>query len=179
MNLYGLDNGVKLAIPADEVGAVISKAKDRTAAEINHATATHDAYIISLNLAKSASAYIKGAKLCTKAARDAVEQGKPAGSAYVAARNAITDLQTQEIADAKSEGREPQIDEITGLLSGDSLDRGVSDKLRLLRDFYLKAKALYEKPTGTLDDVQQQVDDMEADFSKLAESIDAEFGSVF
>ncbi len=60
VNLYGLDNGVKLAIPADEVGAVISKAKDRTAAEINHATATHDAYIISLNLAKSRCCLYQG-----------------------------------------------------------------------------------------------------------------------
>ena len=178
-------DGVKLAIPVDDLRAILAKAAVRNAAAVDHATAIHDAQIMALNLAKTAAQYLKAAKLCASQARDAVQHNKSAGEAYAAARKGIADAQEQDktklIDPAVARGLflDPEWDEITDLLSGSSLDDAVRSKLRQLRDLYLQTKGVYEAPAGTIDDLEQQLTTITNEFPKLAESIDAEFGSVF
>jgi S1-C subfamily serine protease len=178
-------DGVKLAIPVDDLRVILDKAKARDTAAVDHATAAHDAHILAIHLARAASLYLNAAKRCAKEARDAVGHNKSANDAYAAARKSIEDAQqknkTQLIDPAVGRAMllDPQWAEITDLLSSPALDEKVREKLRDLRDLYLQTKDLYEAPGGTIDEVEQQLTDISNKFPKLAESLDAEFGTVF
>jgi len=178
-------DGVKLAIPVDDLRAILDKAASRNPAAMDHATATHDGRIIAMNLAKTAAKYLASAKFCAGQAQDAVQHDKPAGEAYAAARQGITEAQQQDKtklidpAVARAVFLDDRWEEITDLLSGSALDDELRGKLRRLRELYLKVKGLYDAPTGTIEDVAQQLSTISSDLSKVAESLDAEFGSVF
>ncbi len=193
VNVIGLDSlgldGIKLAIPTDELQVIIGKARDRNAAQVDHATATHDAFAAFSSLDEAVVDYHDAGLYCFKAAADAKKAGKDPGPSYAAAFKAIVTHQAlrpngQKYTDPiqyRNQVVQEQWADITDLLSGAALDDADRAKLHQLlrqqRDLFVECKNRYEDPS--LDGVVKMLEKIESDYPDLQSAIKNEFASVF
>ena len=188
------ETGARLAIPAPDLRTAFDKAAARKQDAIDRANAIHDAHCLTAKLEKVAESYLNADDFCATKGQEAEKDGKSAGKAFFAAQEAIKALQKKDIQEAQQTGREPnfldpeitrrifldpEFDEIPDLLSSSALDDDVRSKLHQLRHLYLKAKGIYEAPSGMIDDIAHKVNQLTSEYAKLADAIDAEFGFVF
>jgi S1-C subfamily serine protease len=174
-------DGVKLAIPLTDLRAALEKANARKSAAVDQATARHDAYDTALRLVRTTAVYQRGAKHCISQIYKAIEQRKTATEGLQQAWRMIeTGTASNDPLRVRKVLIDPYWGEITNLLLTDSaMEDALRRKLRDLREMYLKAKGIYESPSGKLGDLELQINKIGNELSKLAESLDVEFGTVF